>query len=68
MDSGGKSLHAWFQRPSDADIAALAEHSADLGLDNKFLCDCQPWRLPGVARENAATRQCLLYLDGKAAL
>jgi hypothetical protein len=46
----------------------LAEHAAALGLDSKFSEPSQPWRLPGVARENANTRQQLIYLDLGAAL
>jgi hypothetical protein len=68
VDSGNRSLHAWFRHPGTADIEQLEEHAAALGLDAKFSEPSQPWRLPGVARENATTRQCLLYLDAEAAL
>ena len=63
VDSGNRSLHAWFRHPSHADMATMAEHAAALGLDGKFSEPSQPWRLPGVARENATTRQQLVYLD-----
>jgi hypothetical protein len=41
----------------------LAEHAVALGLDNKFSEPSQPWRLPGVRRENAETRQRLVYVE-----
>lgn len=68
VDSGRRSLHAWFRHPGHADMTQLAEHVAALGLDSKFSEASQPWRLPGPMRENATTRQCLLYLDAEAAL
>ena len=68
VDSGGKSLHAWFQRPDDRDMATLAEHAAALGLDAKFSEPSHPWRLPGVKRDGSDTRQQLVYLDLGAAL
>ena len=68
VDSGGKSLHAWFQRPDDRDMATLAEHAAALGLDAKFSEPSQPWRLPGVKRDGSDTPQQLVYLDLGAAL
>jgi hypothetical protein len=63
VDSGGKSLHAWFRHPGQADTTHLAEHAAALGLDRKFSEPAQPWRLPGPRRENAETRQELVYLN-----
>ena len=68
VDSGNRSLHAWFRHPGTRDIAQLAEHAGTLGLDKKLSEPSQPWRLPGVARENATTRQCLLFLDLEAGL
>jgi hypothetical protein len=68
VDSGNRSLHAWFRHPGYVDITQLAEHAAALGLDGKFSEPSQPWRLPGVKRENAETRQQLIYLDLECAL
>jgi hypothetical protein len=65
VDSGGKSLHAWFRHPGATDMAFLAEHTAALGLDSKFAEPSQPWRLPGMRREKSDTRQQLIYLDLK---
>jgi hypothetical protein len=64
VDSGNRSLHAWFRHPGDVDMTQLAEHSAALGLDSKFSEPSQPWRLPGVKREGSDKRQCLVYLEG----
>jgi hypothetical protein len=64
VDSGGKSLHAWFRHPGATDMALLAEHTAALGLDSKFAEPSQPWRLPGVKREGSDQRQRLVYLEG----
>jgi hypothetical protein len=63
VDSGGKSLHAWFRHPGCVDMTQLAEHAAALGLDSKFSEPSQPWRLPGVKREKSDTRQRLIYLN-----
>lgn len=63
VDSGGKSLHAWFHHPGVEDLACLATIADDLGLDKKFLEPSQPWRLPGVPRENSNRWQQLIYLD-----
>jgi hypothetical protein len=65
VDSGRRSLHAWFTHPGFADMTQLAEHAAGLGLDSKFSEPSQPWRLPGMKREKSDTRQQLLYLDLK---
>jgi hypothetical protein len=63
VDSGGKSLHAWFRHPGASDMELVAEHAAALGLDSKFSEPSQPWRLPGVNRENSEQSQILVYLD-----
>ncbi len=63
VDSGRRSLHAWFHHPGAIEIEKLYEHAAALGLDRKLREPSQPWRLPGVSRENATTRQQLVYLD-----
>lgn len=68
VDSGGKSLHAWFRHPGYAELTQLEEYADALGLDEKFSEPSQPWRLPGVKREGSDTRQRLLFLDLEAAL
>ena len=67
VDSGRRSLHAWFRHPGALEIEKLSEHAGALGLDKKLSEPSQPWRLPGVARENALTRQQLVFLDMEAA-
>jgi hypothetical protein len=64
VDSGNKSLHAWFRHPGYVDMTQLAEHATALGLDSNFANPAHPWRLPGVNRENGETRQHLVYLEG----
>jgi hypothetical protein len=63
VDSGNRSLHAWFKHPGAIDMEHLTEHAAALGLDGKFSESSQPWRLPGVKREGSGTRQSLIYLS-----
>jgi hypothetical protein len=64
VDSGNKSLHAWFRHPGYADMTQLGEHAAELGIDANFSNAAHPWRLPGVQREGSAQRQRLVYLEG----
>jgi hypothetical protein len=64
VDSGRRSLHAWFRHPGETDMATMAEHATALGLDSKFSEPSQPWRLPGVKREGSETRQQLIDLEG----
>ncbi len=68
VDSGNRSLHAWFQHPGLIDIEHLGKHAAALGLDNKFSEPSQPWRLPGMKRDGSDTRQQLVFLDLKGGL
>jgi hypothetical protein len=68
VDSGGKSLHAWFRHPGQVDLTVLSKYSSALGLDSKFTEPMQPWRLPGVQREKSEKRQQLLYLTSKTAI
>jgi hypothetical protein len=68
VDSGKRSLHAWFRHPGVTDMGLLAEHAAALGLDSKYSEPSQPWRLPGMKREESNTRQQLIYLDSKGSI
>jgi len=68
VDSGNRSLHAWFRHPGYVDMTQLAQHSAALGLDSKFSEPSQPWRLPGVMREKSEQRQQLVYLSMEGAI
>ncbi len=64
VDSGNKSLHAWFRHPGSVDITQLGEHVAELGIDTNYSNSAHPWRLPGVKREGSDRRQSLVYLEG----
>jgi hypothetical protein len=64
VDSGNKSLHAWFRHPGYVDVTQLGEHAAELGIDANFSNAAHPWRLPGVKREGSDRRQRLVYLEG----
>lgn len=63
VDSGRRSLHAWFRHPGATEMATMAQHAPALGLDGKFSEPSQPWRLPGVRREHSEQSQCLVYLE-----
>jgi hypothetical protein len=63
VDTGKRSLHGWFCHPGKDDLAVLKRYSKDLGLDGKFIEPSQPWRFPGVRRENGDKRQKLIYCE-----
>jgi len=60
VDTGGKSLHAWFDYPADDQIADLKLILPELGCDPKLFTASQPVRLPGAQRDGK--RQQLIYL------
>lgn len=63
VDTGGKSLHGWFQYPADpALMAELEVVLSALGCDQKMFTPSQPSRLPGVPRPETGQPQRLLYL------
>ena len=71
VDTGGKSLHGWFQAPPseiEAELRIilpnLGRHSDDKPtLDPALFKLSQPCRLPGAWRALGKTRQALLFLD-----
>ena len=71
MDTGGKSLHGWFDAPPSEVEAELKIILPNLGrgpedkptLDPALFKLAQPCRLPGAWREPGKIRQALLYLD-----
>ena len=71
IDTGGKSLHAWFDHPPDEDIPQLKTVLAHLGCDPAMFTASQAVRLAGVPRYSTDTGkpccymgyQSLLYLD-----
>jgi hypothetical protein len=76
VDTGGKSLHGWFDAPPPEFEEELKIILPNLGregkepptLDPALFKVAQPCRLPGAWREPGKIRQALLYLDLEAAL
>lgn len=79
VDTGGKSLHGWFDHPSEIALNRLKDSLPVLGCDPTMFKPSQPCRLPGAVRRDGKphfegfslpegmshepTRQNLLYLD-----
>ena len=61
VDTAGKSLHAWFVRPPDEQLAELTVALPALGCDRKMFTKSQPARLPGARRGEGFQR--LIYLE-----
>jgi hypothetical protein len=52
IDTGGKSLHAWFDAPaSTRELAHMRAGLSGLGCDPKMFNASQPARVPGVMRD-----------------
>jgi len=63
-DSGGKSLHAFWDYPGEHRERWLRRIGPALGLDDQLFVPCQPCRLPGGIRQNRGNEcQRLYYLD-----
>lgn len=63
VDTGGKSVHGWFDTLSPAYEAELVRILPELGCDRALFNTAQPVRLPGHKRPEKETMQALLYLD-----
>jgi len=63
VDTGGKSLHGWFEWPAPGVVAQLKEILPQLGCDDAMFTPSQPCRLPGGYRAETDRYQSLLYLD-----
>jgi hypothetical protein len=61
VDTGGKSLHAWFDCPGPTQLAGLNKGLPILGCDDALFNPAQPCRLAGAARADAF--QHLVYFD-----
>lgn len=61
VDTGGKSLHGWFDRPTPEAERELKTILPELGCDPALFKPSQPCRLPGAKRGDKV--QSLLYLD-----
>ncbi len=61
VDTGGKSLHGWFEMPKKAAFDELQLILAQLGCDPGLFRPSQPCRMPGALRDGKY--QTLIYLD-----
>ncbi|MCB1061578.1 MAG: hypothetical protein KDN20_01500 [Verrucomicrobiae bacterium] len=62
IDTGHKSLHGWFKRPSKKCIDELTEIAPVLGIDRLVSKPAQPVRLPGFLHEKSQRTSHLLWL------
>lgn len=63
VDSGGKSLHAWFQYPDEKALEVLKVILPEMGCDKKVFTPSQPVRLAGADRNGKI--QKLLWFRGE---
>jgi hypothetical protein len=64
VDTAGKSLHGWFDVPSDSTMDELKIILPVFGCDPALFKQAQPCRLPGALRTDRENKvQSLLYLD-----
>ncbi|MHC1768162.1 MAG: hypothetical protein AB9869_28475 [Verrucomicrobiia bacterium] len=61
IDTAGKSLHGWFERPDPQQEARLRVTLPEMGCDPALFKLSQPCRMPGAIRGDR--RQQLLYLQ-----
>lgn len=61
VDTGGKSLHGWFQHPPEECVPTLKQVLTELQCDRKMFSESQPCRLPGAKRSNRF--QSLLFFS-----
>lgn len=64
IDTAGKSLHGWFDRPSDAALEALAGIAEALAIDPQVIARAHgPLRLPGCIHSTTGQPARLCYLN-----
>jgi len=65
VDTGNKSLHAWFDHPSSHIMDCLIDMAWSHHIDEGLLTHCQalPLRMPGCIHEKTNIRAELLYLN-----
>lgn len=65
IDTGGKSLHAWFDTPLHDDLRAITALAKGMGIDVDVLehCSSSPLRLPDCLHDETRERARLLYLN-----
>lgn len=62
VDSGNKSLHAWWEYPDDQKMTELRIILPAFGFDRAMFKPSQPARLPGIIRDNG-NEQKLLWIS-----
>ncbi|MBS0657908.1 MAG: hypothetical protein JSR82_06635 [Verrucomicrobia bacterium] len=64
IDTGGKSLHGWFDRPAEEVLSGLRARAEALRIDAGLLdrCAWSPLRLPGCIHEKTGRAARLLFL------
>jgi len=65
IDTGGKSLHGWFDRPSPEGMTALQTIIDGLAIDTAVFarCSSNPLRAPGCLHDMTGNRAHLLHLS-----
>ena len=65
IDTGNRSLHAWFDRPPEPEMNAIRKMAAGLRIDQSILESCQssPLRMPHCIHEKTQTPARLLYIS-----
>lgn len=67
IDTGNKSLHAWFDRPSEDELDSIKKMARGFCIDSTVLKRAQalPLRAPGCIHEKSNLPATLLYLNPK---
>lgn len=66
IDTGGKSLHGWFDRPSDEALKALMRITEGLAIDSAVVTrSSNPLRLPGCRHQSTGRKARLHFLNPK---
>lgn len=65
IDTGNRSLHAWYDRPPEPAMNAIRKMAAGLRIDQAVLDTCQaaPLRMPGCIHGKTSNPARLLYLN-----
>ena len=63
VDTGNKSVHAWFEMPDKAILDDLEDIAPALRIDTAFFVPSQPARVPGVAHEKTGKVSRLLFAN-----
>ena len=63
VDTGGKSLHAWFNSPPEAGLSGLKETLVAMQCDEAMFRLAQPVRLPSFQRPETKRMQRLIWVN-----